>query len=162
MQIQASFEDYTYVIIGIIWMIYSVYKGKKKKDAQQSKSSKPKAPSFLDSLFEEVVGIKETASPAYAEPELKTEPKTESIISDNVMESDTLRIYEKEKVFSYDDVYEDDNFAKTKRVVEKEAMLQSFETQSNNSYLQKKNIKVKRINLRQAVIYSEILKRKYF
>ncbi len=157
MIVKGSFEDYLYIIIGIVWVAVSIYKGAQKRkqstSAPSSSDGKPKK-NFLDSILEEFA---EKNSAIYDEPEPReieevSPPQSRFQQSTNHQEG----------VFSYDDVYEESNVNEYDDVYKEEPPLTSPKTQ----ILQKPKKptikrKKKRFDIRKAVIYSEILRPPY-
>ena len=151
MMFQASFEDYIYILVGIVWIAYSIYKGTQKSKSRQNKSNNTEPVKKKKSVFETFIDniiVEEKPLPYVAESE-------ETIFDD-------VEIVDKEeKVFSYDDYYEESNFQSDLDVNKNEA-----ETESKIKQEIRKSPSVKRkkprIDLRKAVVYSEILNRRYF
>ncbi len=81
------------------------------------------------------------------------------------VEPATLQMEESSEVFSYDDDYEESNFKSPIDVIEKESFTPNINKDKDHSKNIKKNpnkrIK-KKIDLRKAIIYSEIIKKVYF
>jgi hypothetical protein len=156
--IYASFEDAIYIILGLVWVIYSFYNAKKKQKAKNNPSS-TNDKSFLESLINKMGGATENQ-----EPSANSSNKTNYV--DNVVEEEDYAEQE-EAIFSYDDIYEKSNYSPPYEVVENEPAVITSTTSSKKNLTKpapipkKKNSK-KRIDLRKAVIYSEILKKVYF
>lgn len=167
----ASVEDFLYILIGIAWVVFSFYKAQKKKKAPGKKQPQPQkteetkeTPSFLDSLLDEL-GVE-------MEPEQKKEDD-EPYIPYNYDEDLIEKTYvtdvhkenirkEQSEVFSYDDIYEESNYTEVTDVNDKKKS--AFETNTTSVFEDKKPSlkKQKKVDLRKAIIYSEILKRQYF
>lgn len=156
MLFKGSFEDYIYIIIGLIWIVFSIYKGAQKNKARKqtpvSPESEPeeKEPS---SIFDSFLGklMKEEEEVPYEAVELQ--PKTDESIQVAHAESD--------KIFSYDDLVEDSNYLNKTDVYEDKAVTKSTLNQELKTHLKQSKTKP-RFDLRKAVIYSEILNRRYF
>ncbi len=65
----ASFEDFLYIIAGIIWIAFSYYNAKKKKQAKKAAPPTSKKKSMLESLFDEIGQKGEQKDSTYYEPE---------------------------------------------------------------------------------------------
>ncbi len=163
----ASVEDFLYILIGIIWVAFSFYKAKKKKktpDKKQGQNPIKEEPSFLDSLLDEL-GM-DTVTPVKPQEEQPYVPY--SFDDEDIIEKYKSAEYDEEsqskptKIFSYDDIYEESNYSEATDVnVKKKSAIKSDTT----IILKEKKPsgkKQKNIDLRKAVIYSEILKRQYF
>jgi len=151
----ASFEDIIYVIIGILWIAFSFYNAKKKKDAKKASDPTIKHKSVLDSILGEIGYNNEPADSALYKKETNQAE----------VEPATLQMEESSEVFSYDDDYEESNFKSPIDVIEKESFTPNINKAKDHSKNIKKNpnkrIK-KKIDLRKAIIYSEIIKKVYF
>jgi len=164
MMVKGSVEDYIYILIGIIWIAFSIYKGFK---GNQNKKTKPEniddqydgesgeaeptkvRKSVFDSFLQEIIGEDETVP--YAPIEVDEEKKT----SPQQMEE------ARSTLFSYDDFYEESNHQEKTDVYDEErAATKPTEQKELRTYLQRR--KKPRIDLKKAVIYSEILNRRYF
>lgn len=148
---QASFEDYIYILVGIVWIAYSIYKGTQKSKSRQNKPNNTEPVKKKKSVFETFIDniiVEEKPLPYVAE--------SEEIIFDDVEIVD-----KQEKVFSYDDYYEESNFQSDLNVNKNEVETESKIKQEirKSSSVKRKN---PRIDLRKAVVYSEILNRRYF
>jgi len=146
MLVKGSFEDFFYILIGLIWVGFSIYKGMQKKKQQQSPAGEAKKKSVLETLMDEFLENGEAARPA---PVVDEEPSETVDFKDET----------KSEVFSYDDIYEESNYNEVSEVYE-----QKTETKSKlktNLKVPVKRKKHTRFNLKKAVIYSEILNRRY-
>ncbi|MBC8321278.1 MAG: hypothetical protein H8E34_11195 [Bacteroidetes bacterium] len=161
MIVHTSFEDILYVVIGLAWIIFSYYNAKKKKKAKNTPASAQEKKSIFDSLIDEI-GIKEEREVPYPNKPSQDfeygEIETEADTNQETPEYD-------EKVFSYDDYYEEDNYNSIVDVIKKKPTTPTIkiaesEKKSKKPY-NKRKVK-KNVDLRKAVIYSEILKRVYF
>ena len=146
---KGSFEDFLYIFIGLIWIGFSIYKAQqKKKAATQIGGNVKKEKSFFDNLMSEF--INEEPSNPYHMPASETPP----------VKTTEKRETRADKIFSYDDIYEESNDKPAFDVYEnKSAMKAEFAEEFKSSQQQKK--RKPKIDLRKAVIYSEILNRKY-
>ena len=152
----ASFEDILYVIIGLLWVIFSVYNAKKKKEQKNAQAPKSEKKSILESLIDEI-GIKnDQPEPSYYQP------------SDDIdhIEPEPVSVPHEEssEAFSYDDYYEESNYNPIDNVIENKPpspIAKIDEVYAIKKKSSKKGVKNK-IDLRKAVIYSEILKKVYF
>jgi hypothetical protein len=146
MLVKGSFEDFFYILIGLIWVGFSIYKGMQKKKQQQSPAGEAKKKSVLETLMDEFLENGEAVRPA---PVVDEEPSETIDFKDET----------KSEVFSYDDIYEESNYNEVSEVYE-----QKTETKSKlktNLKVPVKRKKHTRFNLKKAVIYSEILNRRY-
>lgn len=151
MLFEASFEDYLYILVGAVWIAYSVYKGIQKNKSRQNKDVKPaeKKKSVFESFIDNIL---------VEEKPLPYVPEGEEIAIDDT----DIKIAEKQnEVFSYDDDYEESNFQSDLDVYKNISETPAKEKQKNNKSLSFKR-KKPRVDLRKAVVYSEILNRRYF
>ena len=164
----ASFEDYLYVIFGILWVVFSIYNANRKKKAKEAKAkgdnseSKSVGSSILDAIMKEVGVSAEDLSPNQSDPYTNT-PKTVSTQEEQNKYEEEADV-ESDNVFSYDDIYEESNYSPPTNVIDRKQQVKLNKTatgivKSNNPSEKRK---AKKINLRKAVIYSEILKKKNF
>jgi len=162
----ASFEDFIYIILGLVWVIYSAYNAKKKQNAKKNPAPARKNKSFLDSI------ISEFGLPSEQSQPINPKPKhvDENVIYD--IEPEISANNEIQELYSYDDEYEESNYTPPYDVIETETVVSSnnidstivelVEKKKNKAYSIKKKVNRKRIDLRRAVIYSEILKKVHF
>jgi hypothetical protein len=165
MIVKGSIEDIIYILIGVLWIAYSIYKGfkssQKKKQpktvaeepdtngTRETVESKPRKTIF-DSFLEEITREEKSVpyTPAEMQPEYQEEkpiqPKTKEVA----------------EPFSYDDFYEESNFMEGSDVYEKERTA-TEPTKPTKLSTGRKRRRKPRIDLRKAVIYSEILNRRY-
>lgn len=156
MLVKGSFEDYLYILLGIIWVAFSIYKGVQKKkslskspeNTEPAESQEPKK-SFFDDFLNQIITENE---PVPYEPVVEEQAFSDTVISDKA---------EEEKIFSYDDVAEESNFKEENSVYEIEPAAEIGFQQELQSHLKGKN-KQSNFDLRKAIIYSEILNRRYF
>ena len=142
-----SYEDIIYIVIGILWIAYSIYKGTQKaknkgKAAEPVESTKPKK-SVFESFLDDII-IEEGQDPYAPQPD---------IIEPEVIEK------EEDKVFSYDDYYEEGNHRE--RGAKKDKRIEPTIKFERDKKLDPSKRKKPRFNLRKAVVYSEILNRRY-
>jgi len=165
MVVYASFEDFIYIILGIAWVIYSAYNAKKKKNAKKNPASADKSKSFLDSIINEL-GIP-TEQPEPVKSKLEQNDEYQFGDTESKIISDT----EPQELFSYDDEYGKSNYIPPFDVTETETVVTSDDADTTIVEIEeefKKNVhtiekkKIKRIDLRKAVIYSAILKKVHF
>ena len=156
----ASFEDYLYILIGLVWVIFSFYNAKRKKMAKENKTANTEKSSILDSILDEI-GVKTENEYNYNDP--FEEHEQINIIKENKSPQVEILSSEPEAVFSYEDYYEESNYNAPTNVIDKKRS-KAFE--STSTITGSKNLKlvkkVRKIDLRKAVIYSEILKKQYF
>jgi len=160
MLIKGSFEDFIYIIIGLIWVAFSIYKGTQKKksvarrdlnDTSEEVPQEEKKKSFFDEFLNQIVTEEEP--PPY-EPVTTETSYSEPIVEEQEEE-------EEKKVFSYDDFYEESNYNVENDVYEVKPALEVDVKDELKSQLKGKNDQ-SRFNLKKAIIYSEILNRRYF
>jgi len=147
--VKGSFEDIIYVVIGVLWIAYSIYKGTKKGRAKSRKEQTPTDPeekkkSVFDTFLDDIL--------AKEEPVLYTPPAEDTITAEEKVE---------EKVFSYDDDYEESNHQERFNVI-KDKPESDIKIETEPTIVPSRKRKKPRIDLRKAVIYSEILNRRYF
>lgn len=159
MLFQASFEDYLYIVLGIVWIAYSIYKGSQKNKAKQAKknSSKkePKKKSVFETFFDEIL-VEE--KPVPYTPEAEIQPPDETEIEKPITTDKSLN---QDRIFSYDDYYEESNFQSDIDVYEDKAEIQVEKKQKIKATPSGKT-KKPHFDLRKAVVYSEILNKRYF
>ncbi len=153
----ASFEDFLYIIIGLLWIVFSFYNAKKKKNKKNEPAPKSEKKSILESLINEI-GIQDN------QPEPSLYKPSESV--DHIEDEPASELVEEsEPVFSYDDYYEESNYNSPNDVIEKKPLLPINKIEDKNYRIKKASYNKssrKNIDLRKAVIYSEILKKVYF
>lgn len=158
MIVQSSFEDFLYIILGLAWIIFSFYKAKKKKREKEASSQTSEKKSFVDSLLNEIGLQDEQEDPHFSEPYREEIDQSEP-------ELIPVTNKELEKVFSNDDYYEESNYNSTDDVIEKEPLMPIRKRDEAYNISEESSTKMKirkNIDLRKAVIYSEILKKVYF
>lgn len=155
MLVRGSFEDIIYILIGVAWIAYSIYKGtqksrakaKKKEDTPELAENKK---SVFETFFDDVL-VEEKAVPY--------EPVLEDVTPD---EPETLEEIPTKKPFSYDDYFEESNYKDRLDVYEKSGTEKPLKQEQKTIIDPSKKRKKLRIDLRKAVVYSEILNRRYF
>lgn len=153
MLFQASFEDYIYILVGVVWIAYSIYKGTQKNKSGQGAKKNAETATKKKSVFETFIDniiVEEKPLPYVSE--------NEDVIAGK---SDYEVVEKQEEVFSYDDYYEESNLNDETDVIESVAEIETKEKQKIEISPSVK-IKKPRIDLRKAVVYSEILNRRYF
>ncbi len=154
----ASFEDFLYIIAGIIWIAFSFYNAKKKKQAKKAAPPTSKKKSILESLFDEIGQKSEQKDSTYYEPEQDIYEKSPEV------DSEHMPANEPEKVFSYDDFYEEGNYNPIPDVIERKSSSPIKNISTTNYKIKRSSVnkRNKKINLKKAVIYSEILNKPKF
>ncbi len=147
MLVKGSFEDFFYILAGLVWVAFSIYKGVQKKKAKDNIGEKVKKKSVLETLMDE-----------FLEKEEKIQP--EPIVLEAAPEELNFEEEAEGKAFSYDDIYEKSNYNEVLGVNEKKPETKA-KLKANLKTLPKSR-KTSRFNLRKAVIYSELLNRPYF
>lgn len=155
MLVKGSFEDLIYILIGVIWIAFSIYKGVQKRKAVSPSPEAPdteeppeKKKSVFDSFLSELMKEEEPA------PYQPTEVEQQA----DILETDQEP--KEEKLFSYDDVYEESNYLDETTVYKREPLEKPTLDQELKTHLSKR--RKPRFDLRKAVIYSEILNKRYF
>lgn len=161
MVIYASYEDYLYIIVGIVWIIFSYYNAQKKKKAKEAnKPVENQKPSFLENLIDELGINTEETTPAYSDQYYEEDDLIEKPSRSTTPTEKTQN--DSAKVFSYDDYYEESNYPQQTDVnVNKRSQIDYNKT-TTITETKKPTKRVKKVDLRKAIIYSEILKKKYF
>ncbi len=156
----ASFEDFLYIIIGLVWVIFSFYNAKRKKKAKEGKPTESQKNPILDSILSEF-GIDTEEDNNYEKPLQENEQI--SALKDNSIPQGESFSPEPEAIFSYDDIYEESNYIPPTNVIDKKQTT-AFESTSTITGSKNLNLKkkVRKIDLRKAIIYSEILKKQHF
>lgn len=154
---ESALGDYFYIVVGLLWVAFSIYKGtQKQKKPQKPDGEKVKPTTDIEQILGEFLGVK--ADDAVYTPHNEDIKPTENVL---VEEPDVNDLTPKmtSEVFSYDDEFEEGgNFFKEKKVYTPDTVLKEGEKTLIKSDAVKKRVKT-RINLRKAIIYSEILKR---
>jgi len=165
MLIKGSYEDTIYIVIGILWIAYSIYKGTQKSRARSEKKNATKQVKKGKSVFETFLDdILVEEKPATITPYEENSVTQQAGAGSEITEMNDKIVVEdlkQEKIFSYDDYYEEGNLQEAEDVMDKD---------SNVTELKDKEIKIAtlqkgkkpRFDLRRAVVYSEILNRRYF
>ena len=161
MVVYASYEDYLYIIVGIVWVIFSYFNAQKKKKAiEAKKTGSEEKPSFLEALINEI-GLKtEEATPAYSEPYYEEDELIEKKATNSFTEDETQN--DSVKTFSYDDYYEESNYQPPTDVNVNKRSQKDYINTTSITETKKSTKTVRKVDLRKAIIYSEILKKKYF
>lgn len=147
MLIKGSFEDYFYILVGLIWVAFSIYKGMQKKKSKQTTGEEVKKKSVLETLMDEFLEKEQQIQP---EPIIYQAPTDDELIEEKAAD----------EPFSYDDIYEKSNYNEADDVYTKKPVVKN--KLKANLNLPGKTRKRTRFDLRKAVIYSEILNRRYF
>jgi len=147
---KGSYEDLIYILIGVAWIGYSIYKGtlksKERKKAPSVQNKKTGGKNFLESFLDDLS--------ATDEKPFEFIPTQPEIV---VPEAETAE----EKIFSYDDYYEESNLKEETGVYKPdETADKSFVRESEP--VKHSGRKKKSIDLRKAIVYSEILNTRYF
>ena len=147
---KGSFEDYLYILIGLVWVAFSFYKGSKNKKRSALQANKKKtSKGLLETLFDE-----------FTQEEQRQEeipPVSDDLVSDPPASVVIPSI--EEKVFSYDDVFEESAYSEIEGT--KTTTVSHIESERKPEP-PVKQIRRRRFNFKKAIIYSEILQPKYF
>jgi len=148
MLVQCDVGNWFYVLLGIAWIVYSIYKGanKNKKQDQKTESTQKKS-SFFDDLLEDF------------NQETVPQPESDETFDTRVPEPEILDVFEKipdKTIEPSPDPGKKLSVQEGVPVTEPSPTSSFFEQEA-----MKKRKKTSRINLRKAVIYSEILHRPY-
>jgi hypothetical protein len=160
MVVYASVEDFLYILAGILWVAFSFYNSKRKKDAKKGKQKEKSSSPLIDSLLEEL-GM-ETEK----QPEKVSTSHTES--GDLILQTKSEPIQEvnpsiePQNIFSYDDYFDKSNDTPMADVIEKYGSTDDQDQGLILKELDPFKKTSKKIDLRKAVIYSEILRKQYF
>ena len=156
MVFKSSFEDFLYVLVGLVWVVFSIYKGsQKKKKAQRPEGEKSKGKSAIEEILGEFLGVKEDEV-VYREEQVQTE--SGNYVFNETENTTSTQQNSPSEIFSNDNVAKEGNLFTEKPVYS--SGLRDLRT--DLAKVDKKHrVKRKkpRINIRKAVIYSEILKR---
>jgi hypothetical protein len=156
MVFKSSFEDFLYVLVGLVWVAFSIYKGsQKKKKAQRPEGEKSKSKSAIEEILGEFLGVKED-DVVYREEQIVNE--SEEFVFDETENSSSTPQNSPSEIFSHDKVAEEGNLFKEKPVY-RSGLHDLRMGVAKVDKKQKVKRKKPRINIRKAVIYSEILKR---
>ena len=148
MLVQCDVGNWFYVLLGIAWIVYSIYKGanKNKKQDQKTESTQKKS-SFLDDFLEDF--NQETAP----------QPESDETFDTRVPEPEILDVFEQtpdKTIEPSPDPGKELSVQEGVPVTEPSPTPLFFEQEA-----MKKRKKTNRVDLRKAVIYSEILHRPY-
>ncbi|RLD34512.1 MAG: hypothetical protein DRI88_01450 [Bacteroidetes bacterium] len=140
---KGSFEDFLYILIGIIWVAFSIYKGSKRKKQTQKQSVK-KDKGFFETLLEEVT---------------KQDQQQVDIPYTQEIPLSETPLPPEERIFSYDDAYEEENYKEPEVILATDETQQKTDLKTQSQTAERKKL---RFDLKKAIIYSEILQPKYF
>jgi len=151
MVVKGSFEDFIYILAGLVWVAFSIYKGsQKQKKNKTTTNEESKSKSTIEDIIGNILGVKEEEVVYQEEERLDSENEAEK--AETQVES-----YPSE-VVSYDDKYEEDNLLKEKTVyVQKDSIVRVNKRPKESKPIRKR--KKPRFDVRKAIIYSEILNR---
>lgn len=155
MVVKGSFEDFLYILVGLVWVAFSIYKGsQKKKKIQGSDNEVSKSKSGFEEILENILGVKEEDH--IYEEEIINKPK-ENLF--NEVEEIKTKVTETPfEAFSYEKAKEQGNFFEEKEVfTSKTHKRDSLKVVKNSKPVRIK--KKPRFDVRKAIIYSEIMKR---
>jgi hypothetical protein len=156
MLVKSSFEDLLYVIAGLVWVAFSIYKGsQKQKKAKSGESNGVKKKSTIEELLGEFLNVKE-GDVAYSQAD--NDVAADNTFIDEVPTEKKQFDTPQQKIFSYDDEFEEGNFSEESRVYTPETEGEGKAAVENN----RKSYRIKkkpRFNVRRAIVYSEILNR---
>ena len=153
-------EDYLYIIIGIVWVAYSIYSSRQKLLKKQSQGVPPGKPSqssplpipggggktLLEDIFRELTGEPAPAT-VITQPENSARlPNQELRQTNNPDKSSSLHSNLSESTQDY--LQKEPSSSVKTHIIQKQVT-------KNESFARK-------FNLREAVIFSELLNRKYF
>jgi len=145
MIVKGSFEDVLFVVLGLIWVVYSAYKSSNKKNEKQKQAtSEGNMPeSSFDDFLAEMLGAEQKEK----EPEVAFVNDKEEV--EKVAGND---------IFSFNDKFQNEKIVEEKHFDQSgnDELIKSMEIGGEN-----KPAKNVAFNLRKAIIYSEILERKY-
>ncbi len=152
-------EDFLYIIIGIAWVAYSIYSSRQKalkKQAQTRPGGEPSqsttlpgsgAKTLFEDILRELSGEPAPAAPATKPANTAKYPTYEEYQQTNdTYKSSTIQPNIRESIADY---------------TRKEPAT-AIKTHSDNKQLTKNESLARKFNIREAVIFSELLNRKYF
>jgi len=154
MLFKGSFEDFIYILAGLVWVAFSIYKGsQKQKKAKSGGAENKKSKSVIEDFIGDYLGVKEEI--VYQDEAVSSE-KGEELIEETGEVEPQKGTYNPE-VISFDDEYEKDNSFKEKVLLtQEEDRIEKIRVTNKRKPIQKKKL---RFNVKKAVIYSEILRR---
>ncbi len=154
MLFKGSFEDFIYILAGLVWVAFSIYKGsQKQKKAKSGGAENKKSKSVIEDFIGDYLGVKEEI--VYQDEAVSSE-KGEELIEETGEVKPQKGTYNPE-VISFDDEYEKDNSFKEKVLLtQEEDRIEKIRVTDKRKPIQKKKL---RFNVKKAVIYSEILRR---
>jgi len=183
-------EDVIYIVLAIAWLVISIIGGRKKKQAQQAKSipqkqevepyetPTPTSKSEIEDMLEDFFGTgKAKPSPSpYNQPEPMVAEEAPHSFSDYTTEKESLETIEETQYSQYQGNYsvsENYIFSQVPGADSMEELIRSYEL--SDRLAQEENSKLAVLDIhgehgplngfdfdgRKAMIYSEILKRKY-
>jgi len=167
MLIKGSNEDIIYIIIGVLWIAYSIYKGTQKSKARNEKKGvtrqleKKEKKSVFETFLDDILVEEKPAT--FVPYEQNVQAKESEVIAEIESEPENIVVGDAKegKIFSYDDYYEEGNFQEETGVINHDGRVAEVsEKKIKTATL--KNRKKPRFDLRKAVVYSEILNRRYF
>ena len=144
---KGSFEDFLYILIGIVWVAFSIYKGSKRKKPV-TKQNLEKNKGFFETLLEEVTKQDQQQVDVPYVPQVP--------LSETPLPSENR---EEERIFSYDDAYEEENFKEPEVILATDEPHKKTDLKKQSQAPGSKRL---RFDLKKAIIYSEILQPKYF
>jgi hypothetical protein len=152
-------EDYLYIIIGIAWVAYSIYTSRQKalkKQAQGRPSGEPSqstplpgggGKTLFEDIFRELTGEPAPAPPLTQPANPANYPPYEEFQQTND---------------KYKSSYVTPNFKESVSDYSPKEPESALKTHSVNKQVTKNESLARKFNLREAVIFSELLNRKYF
>ncbi len=154
MLFKGSFEDFIYILAGLVWVAFSIYKGsQKQKKAKSGGAENKKSKSVIEDFIGDYLGVKEEI--VYQDEAVSSE-KGEELIEETGEVEPQKGTYNPE-VISFDDEYEKDNSFKEKVLLtQEEDRIEKIRVTNDRKPIRKKKL---RFNVKKAVIYSEILRR---
>ena len=153
-------EDYLYIIIGIVWVVYSIYSSRQKILKKQSQGAPPGKPSqssplpipggggktLLEDILREFTGEPAPATVINQPENSARVPNQELLQTNNPGKSSSVQSNLPETTPDY---------------LQKEPST-SVKTHTIQKQVTKNESFARKFNLREAVIFSELLNRKYF
>lgn len=154
---KGSFEDFIYILAGLVWVAFSIYKGsQKQKKAKAAEGTENKeSKSTIEDIIGEFLGVKKDET-VYQDEDVDS--VTEEVSFDEVKEIEPQKKPYPSNVFSYDDKNEEGNFSEEKAVYASK-VTEVRKVRANKGKKPIRKGKKPRFDVRKAVIYSEILKR---
>lgn len=178
-------EDFIYIILGIVWLVISILGGKKKKQAQQSQPSQPQPyeqprqpkqeQSEIEDMLEEFFGTGNKTQKSEPAPETMYEKEQQSYqqVETPAESLETLEDNEYKRYETKYSVGKDYEFSAEGKIETLEDLINQYKMSDQQIQEEEERLSVVDLDLeeavrnsidfdaRKAIIYSEIINRKY-